>query len=125
MVDVIINIFAFLTTAPVVLTAFIYYISIKSHRPVWKAIHTAVNWTTIFYMIAVCLLVKIIFDITVTGYVSVFFLFLLGMFTYMQWRFHTDIKVTKAFKLAWRICFLLFLCLYLCLIITGIILEMI
>lgn len=124
MVDVIIYIIAFLMTVPIVLTALIYYLSIKFHRPVWKAVHTAVNWTTIFYMMAVILIFNM-FDIRVIGIVLVFFLFLLGLFIYMQWRFNTEVKVTKAFKLAWRICFLLFLFLYVCLVIIGIIIELI
>ncbi|AXI08987.1 DUF3397 domain-containing protein [Oceanobacillus zhaokaii] len=125
MVDVIIYIIAFLTTVPFVLTALIYYFFIKFHQPVWKAVHSAVNWTTLFYMIAVVLILNMTFDLNVIGIVLVFYLFLLGLFIYLQWKFETEVKITKAFKLAWRIYFLLFLFLYICLVIIGIIIELI
>ncbi|RDW17935.1 DUF3397 domain-containing protein [Oceanobacillus chungangensis] len=123
MVDVIIYIIAFLMTVPMFLTTVIYFLSIKFHQPVWKAVHAAVNWSTIFYIMAVILILDMTFDLHVIGIVLVFFLLLLGLFIYLQWKFNTEVKVTKAFKLVWRICFLLFLILYICLVIIGIIIE--
>ncbi|QGS68602.1 DUF3397 family protein [Oceanobacillus sp. 143] len=76
-------------------------------------------------MIAVVLILNMTFDLNVIGIVLVFYLFLLGLFIYLQWKFETEVKITKAFKLAWRIYFLLFLFLYICLVIIGIIIELI
>lgn len=90
-----------------------------------KALHKAVNWSTFFYIIAVILLIKIVFDISGTGFILILVLAILTIVIFFQWKRHTDIQFIKAAKLLWKICFLLFLTLYVCLMGIGIILQII
>ncbi|MBP1950618.1 DUF3397 domain-containing protein [Virgibacillus litoralis] len=123
MLDFIIYFIGFIITVPVIATWIVYYISLKIYNHKWKAFHIAVNWTTILYIIAVNTLVKEVFGISFFGIVLVI---LIGIYTIIiiaHWKIYTEVLFSKAFKLFWRICFLLFLILYFCLVFAGIYLR--
>ncbi|OZU90416.1 hypothetical protein CIL03_04525 [Virgibacillus indicus] len=121
MVDYIVYFFAFFITVPFFATLVVYMISRKVHPGKWKAVHKAVNWTTILYIIADIMLISIIFDRQFTGIAAVILLFILTLIIIIQWKTNTEVLFGKAFKTLWRISFLLFLFIYICLLMIGII----
>ncbi|RKQ37389.1 DUF3397 domain-containing protein [Oceanobacillus halophilus] len=123
MVNFIVYIFAFLITIPMIATALVYFISLKLQRIKKKAFHTAVNWTTIFYVIAVIILFQINFSIKSTGYILIFILGVLTIIILYQWKVGVEIELKKAFRVLWRFCFLLFLLIYILLVCIGIIMR--
>lgn len=121
MVDFIIYFIAFFITIPIVATWIVYKISLKLFGHKWRAIHIAVNWTTILYMIAVLILLSNMFDQQFIGIMLVLLLSMLGGIIILQWRMSTEVVLSKALKTLWRLCFLIFLFLYICLLLIGII----
>lgn len=120
MVNYIIYIIAFMITLPFIATILAYIIFKNLYSQQWKAIHQAVNWTTIFYIAAVTLLLTIIFN---RGFITIILLVLLCMLAgiiIFQWKVNTEVELKKALKILWRICFLLFLISYIVLVIIGI-----
>lgn len=120
MVDLVIYFLAFFITLPPAIMILIYIIGLKRHQSSMRAIHMTANWTTIFFVIAVDLIISMMFDIDVTGLLIAFMLFLLGVIIFFQWK-NTEIHFPKAMRLLWRIAFLLFFFLYLLLILVGVI----
>src|SRR5690606_24154930 len=120
LIDFIVNIIAFFITIPVIFTLFVYLFVLKIRRLSAKqALHKAVNWSTVLYIIAVALIVQYLFELSVAGFILIFILAILTIVILLQWKNNTDIQFVKAVKLLWKICFLLFLFLYLCLIVVG------
>lgn len=98
----------------------IYLISVQLYNSRWKALHKAVNWTTLLHMIAVPLLFKVIFG---NSFIGIFFILLISIFTFIavvQWKLHTEILFRHVFKIFWRVCFLMFTFLYILLVTIGI-----
>lgn len=123
MLDFIINFIGLIVTVPIIATWIVYLISVKMYRHKWKAVHNAVNWTTILYIIAVGTLVKEIFGISFFGIILVIIISIYTIIVIAQWKIYTEVIFSKAFKVFWRICFLLFSMLYICLILIGIYLR--
>lgn len=121
MVDYIVYFFAVFITVPLFATLIVYMISRKVYAGKWKAVHKAVNWTTIFYIIADAMLLSIIFDRQFAGIILVILLLILTLIIIIQWKMNTEVLFRKAFKTLWRITFLLFLFIYICLLVIGII----
>ncbi|WP_067728290.1 DUF3397 domain-containing protein [Oceanobacillus damuensis] len=121
MFEYIIHILAFFVTLPIIATVSIYFISVKFHNKKLKAVHTAVNWTTVLYIIAVSLLLHLIFDRSFFGWLIVYFILSLSVIIIYQWKTRTEIELGKALKIIWRFSFLLFLLLYVLLVLSGII----
>lgn len=111
---------AFMITLPLAATfiAYIIFNKVFSHK--WKAIHHAVNWTTILYIIAVTMLLTIIFDQVFIGIIILLLLSILTGIIIFQWKAHTEVDLKKAVKLLWRISFVLFLTSYMVLVFIGI-----
>lgn len=123
MLDFIIYFIGLIVTVPIIATWIVYLISVKMYRHKWKAVHNAVNWTTILYIIAVGTLVKEIFGISFFGIILVIIISIYTIIVIAQWKIYTEVIFSKAFKVFWRICFLLFSMLYICLILIGIYLR--
>ncbi|WP_373895927.1 DUF3397 domain-containing protein [Virgibacillus sp. CBA3643] len=124
MVDVIIYFIAFFITVPILATWIVYKISFKIYGHQWKAIHISVNWTTIFYIIAVLILVSNIFDQQFIGIMLILLLSMLAVIIILQWKMRTEVVFAKAFKTLWRLCFLIFSFLYICFVLIGIIQQL-
>ncbi|WP_197046673.1 DUF3397 domain-containing protein [Oceanobacillus salinisoli] len=125
MVDFIVYFLAFFITIPAIASVIVYIISLKIFHSTKRAVHTSVNWTTLLYIIAVNLLIQNLFHMSTTGFILLFMLIVLTLTILYQWRNHMDIEFKKAFRILWRISFLLFMFSYVCLVITGIIMQII
>lgn len=121
MLDIIVHILSFFITIPIIASFLVYIGSMIHKRNKLKAIHRVVNWTTLFYIIAVTIMLAVIFERSFVGFVMIFLLILLSVIIFIQWKAKRDVQFVKAAKLLWRISFLLFFFLYGCLIVLGII----
>ncbi|MFD1038771.1 DUF3397 family protein [Virgibacillus byunsanensis] len=121
MLDLFIYFIGFLITAPMITTWVVYLFSMKIHHKKLKAFHTAVNWTTILYIVAVHVLLTIIFGHQFLGIMLILLIIIFACIIFMQWKVNTEIIFMKALKTFWRLNFLLFLFLYIILLFTGII----
>ncbi len=110
---------------PIIATVIVYIIVLKLSRSSKKAVHIAVNWSTIFYIISTIILIQYLFNTSITGFILIFMLFVLAVIIFYQWKANVDIEIKKAFKILWKICFLLFFILYVTFSIIGIIMEIV
>ncbi|MBT2216946.1 DUF3397 family protein [Virgibacillus dakarensis] len=124
MLDIIIYSIAFIITAPILTTWVVYQFSVKIYRQKWRAFHTAVNWTTIWYILAVMTLMSVIFNNSFYGWIIVLLLCILSIIIVIQWKTRTEVDFKRAFKGFWRFTFLLFSLLYICLILIGLIQQL-
>src|SRR5690625_4691849 len=115
---------ALLVSVPLIPTWLIYMMSMKIYQHRWKAIHTAVNWTTIFYIISVLILFNQFFNQSFLGIISIAFVIMLSIIIIVQWKKDKEVSLLTGLKLLWRIYFLIFFLLYICLILFGIIHRM-
>lgn len=106
MLDVILFPLALFITIPLLATWLLYLIRTKIHPNKQRGFIFAVNWTTIFYILAVLVLIKINFDNHYLGVIICFLLLILSAIIVYQWKKHTEIQIGKAFKILWRLCFL-------------------
>lgn len=125
MLDLISKLLAFFITAPLLTSIVVYFISMTIERNKWKAIHRVVNWTTIFYIISVHIMLHSIFSRSFITITIVVLLFILTIIILIQWKKQRDIQFLVAFKLLTRISFLLFFVLYGCFMIIGILIRLI
>ncbi|MGY0692286.1 DUF3397 domain-containing protein [Virgibacillus sp. FSP13] len=121
MFDIVVYFIAFLITVPIIATWIVYQISVKIHRQKWRAIHTAVNWTTILYILAVTGLFTVVFNHGFFGWILIFLMMALSIIIFLQWKTKMEVEFKRAFKEFWRFSFLLFSFLYLCLVLIGLI----
>lgn len=119
--DIVVNIIAFLISAPIIATILLYFIVSKIMKHQQKAFHIAVNWTTILYIIASFIIIHIVFDQYFISIFLVALLLLLTAIVVIQWRTKTEINFKKVFKIFWRFCFIIFFVLYVILVCIGII----
>lgn len=120
-VETTINIFAFFITFPIFATLLVYWLAVKLYRYKLQAIHAVVNWTTALYIIADVMFIDFIFMWEVGGIILIGLIILLAFIIIMQWRRQNEVLFLKAFKLLWRISFLVFLMVYIILVILGMI----
>ncbi|MFD2760548.1 DUF3397 domain-containing protein [Lentibacillus juripiscarius] len=120
-VDVFAYLIGIIITAPMLATWGVYYAAAGAGRNKWKAVHTAVNWTTFLYILAVTAMLYTIYGSGYAGITSVLLMTLFTVIIVVRWKMFTEVVFHKAFKIFWRICFLLFAGLYCLLAITGII----
>ncbi|MBP2077538.1 DUF3397 domain-containing protein [Oceanobacillus polygoni] len=121
MLDFFIYSVAFFITLPLIATTLIYVISIKKHRNKLRALHQAVNWTTILYIVAVSIMLNLIVGSSFSGWMIVLFLIALASVIIFQWKNHTEVVFRKAIKIIWRFAFLLYFTLYILLALIGVI----
>ncbi|HLR70660.1 MAG TPA: DUF3397 family protein [Pseudogracilibacillus sp.] len=97
---------------PIVMTLLIYYVMLRIQGVKWKAIHTSVQWSAIFYMIAVAFLLKMIVNQSVLGYILILLIIMLSIILIIQWKKEMDVVLTNGIRLLLRVSFLLFFILY-------------
>ncbi|WP_082918069.1 DUF3397 domain-containing protein [Oceanobacillus sp. Castelsardo] len=124
-INFIIYLLSFFIMVPIIATVIVYIIVLKLSRSSKKAVHIAVNWSTIFYIISTIILIQYLFNTSITGFILIFMLFVLAVIIFYQWKANVDIEIKKAFKILWKICFLLFFILYVTFSIIGIIMEIV
>ncbi|MFD1849154.1 DUF3397 domain-containing protein [Oceanobacillus bengalensis] len=125
MVNVLIYIFAFFITIPIIATFIVFWLSVKRGKSKQKSVHVAVNWTYPLFFVAIVILFRVIFDIGIFSYLFIFLLTVLMIILFLQWKLHTDIKLAKALKVLVRVTFLVFLFLYICLLLIGLIQQIV
>ncbi|ACJ34201.1 DUF3397 domain-containing protein [Anoxybacillus flavithermus] len=86
-----------------------------------RALHFAVNGSTIFFIFAVHVLLQAVFQRSYIVELLIFLIvtFMIGMILY--WKKTGDVSLQRTFKLYWRMQFLLFATAYIGLFIYGII----
>ncbi|WP_047981360.1 DUF3397 domain-containing protein [Ornithinibacillus contaminans] len=124
MIDLFLFIMAFLITIPIFATVVVYYAWKYVTRNPLLAFHKAINWTTIFYVFAVTTLLSYLFGDGFFGYILLLILLLLTILIFMHWKRNTEVDYRRAFKLLWRLCFLLFFLGYVVLVLYGIIRQL-
>lgn len=118
-------IIALLITFPFIPTIIVYKVSDKIVKHKLRALHIAINWTTILYIFATIRILNMMFDQQFIGIVIGLILVLLAIIIIWQWKIKTEVLLNKALKILWRLCFIIFLFAYLILVVYGIILRMI
>lgn len=109
-----------MVTFPIFPTLLVYLITYKMTDHKFKAIHNAVNWTTLLYIVATIHLSYIIFGYYFVSFIVGLLLFILIITMIIQWQMKTEVVFSKAFKISWRVYFLLFFILYIILSLIGI-----
>ncbi|RLL45228.1 DUF3397 domain-containing protein [Oceanobacillus piezotolerans] len=121
MFDFIVYITAFFITVPVVATMTVYIISRKIYRTSRRAVHSAVNWTTILYILAVAIECMIIFGKSFLSFMLLFFLLVSALIITAGWKWKMEVQLRKTLKIAWRMHFLLYFFLYFVLLLIGVV----
>lgn len=114
-------IIAFLITFPFLSTIFVYVASNKVVQHQLRAFHISINWTTILYILSTNMMLNNIFGQQFIGITIGAILFLLAMIIIWQWKTRTEVLLSRAIKIMWRLCFLFFLSTYIVLVVYGII----
>ncbi|WP_369693677.1 DUF3397 domain-containing protein [Lentibacillus sp. CBA3610] len=112
-------------TIPVMITLAVYFVSKNIYGRKWRALHAAVNWTTLLYIINVMIMFKTIVGSAFPGIILAVLLTMFAVIAVVQWKMYTEVVFRKVFKIFWRACFLIFIVLYVLLILIGIILNIV
>lgn len=118
-------IIASLITFPFIPTWLVYKVGNKIVQQRWRALHIAINWTTILYIFATMIMLNIIFEQQFIGIILGIILLILAIILVWQWKTKTEVIFSKAIKILWRLCFLIFLFTYCLLMFYGIIVRII
>lgn len=110
-----------LVIIPIFVSYLVYYISkmILKHR--WKAIHLTVEWTAVFYIVAVAIFLKKHFHYEFIGWILIVLISILSCILIYQWKKHTEVVLRKGLKVLSRISFLLFGLIYIIFVLYEII----
>src|SRR5690625_6993203 len=93
--SIIIYLISSLITVPLLSTYVVYFISKKIHHHQWRAVHQAVHYTNIFYIIAVHLIVQLLFDYSLFWLLLVLHLLILMIIMIYQRKKYTDIHIDR------------------------------
>jgi len=118
-------IIALLITFPFIPTIIVYKVSDIMMQHKLRALHIAINWTTILYILASMRILNMMFDQQFIGIIIGLILVLLAIIIIWQWKTNTEVLLNKAIKILWRLCFLIFLFAYTILVVYGVILRII
>src|SRR5690625_262119 len=105
-----------LISIPIMMSMFIYFLGVHFSKNKWKAIHKSTQWSAVFYIIAVALLLKHLFTFSFLGYILIFLITLLSTILIIQWKKDTEVILLDGLRVMWRSSFLIFFILYLGLI---------
>ncbi|MBM7571724.1 DUF3397 domain-containing protein [Aquibacillus albus] len=119
MITVFSNVTACLITFPILFTILLYIGVLKAFRNKWKSVYITVNYTTILYIFSVGILLYVLFERNFIGYIFIFLLVLLSTIILIQWKTKEEIIFIYAWKIFWRLTFLLFFFLHISLILLG------
>ncbi|WP_339178405.1 DUF3397 domain-containing protein [Oceanobacillus sp. FSL W7-1293] len=108
---------------PFIITFLAYGITKLRKQHTWKAVHNAVQWSAIFFILGVGVLLQLLFDRSFFGWIILLFLISLTGILIHQYQKQSDVEISKAIKIVWRSAFLLFSSAYLVLSLVYIIKE--
>src|SRR5699024_1602601 len=120
LVDVIVYFIAGMITLPMIVTLIMYWGALNFSFHKLKALHFAVHWSCLLYIIADLILIRIIFNQQVVGIVLLCFLCLFTIIVINQCKVKNEVNFSKGIKLVWRMSFLFFLMMYICLFFIGV-----
>lgn len=83
----------------------------------WRKIHLTAEWSALFYVAGVIVLVNVLYNIFILSYVLIAFILFLAIHITIQWKKDIPISLKKAIVLLSRLVFLLFLLTYIVLVI--------
>lgn len=101
---------------PIFVTWLLYVSSYWISKIRWKSIHIAVQGSTIFYIIAVSILLENIIEQNLIGYIFIGLLIALSIILIVQWKINTEVILKKGLKVLARLSFLIFSTIYIALI---------
>src|SRR5699024_3778132 len=91
---------------PIFMTIIFYQIHYWINKKQWLAIHFSTQASSMFYLIAVSIIVDTWLPFRSIGYILISILLILSILVIMQWKKDTEIKIKHAFKILLRILFL-------------------
>jgi len=106
---------------PLFMTLLLYSLGVRLTGNHWKAIHKSTQWTAVFYIIAVILLLEKILHQGFIGYVLILLIIMLAIILIIQWKKEMEVALLNGLRLLWRISFLFFFLTYLGLVIYMIV----
>ncbi|WP_185819773.1 DUF3397 domain-containing protein [Salibacterium salarium] len=119
MSQIMVPVLATLFTLPFLAWYIVYIIIVKSTKKKGKAIRMAVDITTVFFIVAVHLLIK---EISGQSFLWLIFLIILTtavLFTIMHYRAREEVEFLRLMKGIWRFTFFLFTAFYILLVCYG------
>lgn len=102
---------------PIILTIILYQIHYWIKKKQWLAIHFSTQASSVFYVIAVSIMVDTWLPFRSIGYILISILLILSVLVIMQWKKDTEINIKQAFKILLRTLFLFFFIAYVTLLI--------
>jgi len=100
---------------PIILTYCFFKVVYLFRKNKWRAIHLSVQLTTIFYVIAITIMINELFQLNVTSYMIIFHIALLAILLIIQWKTKTEVILYDGLKIMSRLSFLIFFLFYICL----------
>jgi len=123
MVDLFATILATSVTIPILVIFIVYWISCFVTKSRKKSLHLSVDFSTIFFIIAVHILITVIWGKSLLWIILLFLILIATVFVFLQWKFNNEIVFKKVWKGFWRFNFLFFSFSYFSLIIYGLLLR--
>lgn len=102
---------------PIFMTIILYQIHYWIKKKRWLAIHFSTQVSSVFYVVAVSVMVDSWLPFRSIGYILIGILLILSTLVIMQWKKDTEINIKHAFKILLRILFLFFSIAYITLLI--------
>lgn len=102
---------------PIFMTIILYQIHYWIKKKQWLAIHFSTQASSVFYVIAVSVMVDTWLPFRSIGYILISILLILSILVIMQWKKDTEINIKQAFKILLRTLFLFFSIAYVTLLI--------
>lgn len=114
-----------MVTFPVLVTISFYFLFKKIWRNKKQAIHASMQYSALFYVLSVLVIVQYTFDSSYLGLLIIILLVVILLFIAIQWKLTGDIIFKRVWQLFLRTVFLLFFCGYVILIIIALLLKLI
>src|SRR5690625_293774 len=83
----------------ILMTLLFYFFGLHFTGNRWKSIHKASQWTVIFYVIAVSLLLEKIFQHGFIGYILILLIIILAVILIIQWKKDTEVTLLSGLRL--------------------------
>ena len=110
---------ALLVTVPLAGYIMVFVLSKQltgNHR---RSVQRAIDFTTVFFILAVHFLVMVIWHQSYLWLIVLFLIFLALIFVFLHWKIRQEIDYARVFKGYWRFNFLVFFLAYLVLLVFG------
>ena len=120
-IQVFTNIFSLIVTFPFLITLIIYMAVKFIKKNNVLALHKALDWSTLFYLVAVYFINSMYSDFPLISIITVLLLVVLSFILIYQRKSYNELNLLKASKIVWRLCFIIFFLLYIGYALYGII----